>query len=335
MDWFEEMLKEVREAELPERIFHGSCDFFLAWERLAVQRRTAAARANRVYSPVQASAACASMALELALKCRIVLEGRKPRRDHEFHALFAQLDPKTQDDIAARTLLDGMPTTTADLLDALKRCKGTFVTWRYLHEHENADFYEGCLSAVTRALHRSTLELYPHFWLWPGIAGATRVGPLDEGTALGLVERAVAECFDEQPPLPDAVHARTVTHRLAIHIENEVRHLDEYTLGAEPGEVFADCEYNRDGVASSKVLAMLAERGGSTALRRVVPDVIVHRRGEGGPNLIAIEAKRFDEAPDLIARDEERLRMYLEEFKYQHAFLVLLHPRRGEVRRVR
>lgn len=336
MGWYEEMIEEIRESELPLRIFQGSCDFYLAWEQLAAQRRTAVARANRVYASVQASAACASMALELALKCRISLEGKKPRREHEFHILFEQLDPATQDDIASRVHLDGKRTNTADLIDALKRCEGTFVTWRYVHEHENADFYEGWISEVTRALHRSMLEANPDFWLWPGIDGATRAAPLDANGALEIVKRAVSECFREAPPLPESVHERTITHRLAIYLENEVRQLDARILGVEPREVFADCEYNRDGPECSKKLFVLAEISRSGKPRHVFPDIIVHKRGEDGPNLIVIEAKkRSDASRRSIARDEARLRLYVEEFDYDYAFFVLFDGNAGEVFPVR
>lgn len=332
MGWYEDFMEEVRELELPGRIFQGSCDFYLAWEQLAAQRRTAAVRANRVYGSVQASAACASMALELALKCRITLEGKKPRREHEFHLLFEQLDPATQDDIASRVLLDGRRTTTAGVLDALKRCEGTFVTWRYAHEHDEADFYEPYISEVTRALHRSMLEANPDFWLWPGIDGATRAAPLDSGGALELVKRAVAECFREAPTLPESVHERTITHRLAIHLENEVRQLDARMLGAEPREIFADCEYNRDGPERSKELVGLAEISRSGKPKHVFPDIIVHKRGEDGPNLIVIEAKkRSDASRKSITRDEKRLRLYVEEFEYHYAFFVLFDGNAGQV----
>jgi len=120
---------------------------------------------------------------------------------------------------------------------------------------------------------------------------------------------------------------RSITHRLAIHLE---RRLDEIAPGWD-----VDCEYNRDG-ADPKRLYMQAERIArhATAVdlvqdeqgRTVIPDIIVHKRGKGGPNVLVIEVKREGSFPADIDLDREKLRELRYQLHYEHAYLVLLGP---------
>ena len=159
-DWGEE-LKAITELLRPELMFEGSCDFLLGWELLAVYRETPAVRENRAFVPIQARATCASMALELALKSLITYEGKDPALTHSFARLFKQLLPKTRREIASIVLLNGNPTSVEGVIDALKLCERTFETWRYKHEHDNADFYEPYIIDVTKAVHKYIMRKRP------------------------------------------------------------------------------------------------------------------------------------------------------------------------------
>ena len=72
---------------------------------------------------------------------------------------------------------------------------------------------------------------------------------------------------------------RCIAHRFAVHLAAQFPNWD------------VDCEYNRNGdelkemPLSDECKALLRKTG------RVFPDIIVHKRGDEGPNLLAIEIK--------------------------------------------
>lgn len=101
------------------------------------------------------------------------------------------------------------------------------------------------------------------------------------------------------------VSERTLTHRLAVYLE----------AAFEGWHV--DCEYNRDGDIPK---SLQTKRG----RKRVLPDIIVHKRGPKGPNLLVIEAKK---SSDLTMKNKNsdyiKLRAYKDELQYSHtAFIV-------------
>jgi hypothetical protein len=164
---------------------------------------------------------------------------------------------------------------------------------------------------------------------------ATVAGPLlDEATARNALVRAL-EAFLAEPGMPKDVNERAATHRIALHLEREMRALPRDILGADPSEIFVDCEYNRQGGAPKRLrglahqLVRLARRGrrsrvSDTRGTTVFPDVIAHRRGKEGPNLLVVEVKRPNAVAGAVAFDKEKLRLYREEHRYLYAFLVTL-----------
>jgi hypothetical protein len=73
---------------------------------------------------------------------------------------------------------------------------------------------------------------------------------------------------------------RCIAHRFAVHLEAQFPDWD------------VDCEYNRNG---DELKEMPLSEECKALLRktdRVVPDIIIHKRGAEGPNLLAIEVKR-------------------------------------------
>lgn len=99
---------------------------------------------------------------------------------------------------------------------------------------------------------------------------------------------------------------RAISHRLGTYLEANF-----------PGW-HVDCEYDRDGVDPKRI----ASGSGNDADEgsRVLPDIIVHRRGHG-PNLLVLELKKSSnrEADD---RDLEKLRAYTGELGYMHGAFI-------------
>ena len=100
---------------------------------------------------------------------------------------------------------------------------------------------------------------------------------------------------------------RSITHRLAIHLESV---FSEYDV---------DCEYNRDGI-DPKRLHRIKENIDSddTNGTTVYPDIIIHHRGEKC-NFIVIEAKKISNRDK---SDKEKLAIYKKELFYDHAYFV-------------
>jgi hypothetical protein len=102
------------------------------------------------------------------------------------------------------------------------------------------------------------------------------------------------------------VGERALSHRLGIYIEANFKGWH------------VDCEYDRDGVDPKRI------PGGSgnddDEGSRVLPDIIVHRRGSG-PNLLVMELKKStNREPD--DRDMMKLRAYTEYLGYIHGVFI-------------
>lgn len=92
----------------------------------------------------------------------------------------------------------------------------------------------------------------------------------------------------------------------------------------EDDDVVVDVEYNRLGAAVKRLETLPEEcirrktRPGDPA---VVPDIIVHERGERGPNVLVIELKKTSN-PEGQNCDSLRLRAFREELDYEFGALV-------------
>lgn len=136
------------------------------------------------------------------------------------------------------------------------------------------------------------------------------------GAALAdAVVHAVQTLLDRDAYLLWAdVNERTIAHRLAIYVEREFVGWD------------VDCEYNRDGHDPKEIAFGSgddAEHGS-----RVLPDVIVHRRGTAD-NYLVFELKKSNN-PELDDRDFEKLRGYCHQLGYAHGVFVRLVVRSQE-----
>ncbi len=142
-----------------------------------------------------------------------------------------------------------------------------------------------------------------------------------EKTVREKIERALKKLlkFDSQL-LSFDVNERSITHRLAIYLEDE---FPEYHV---------DCEYNRD-VKDPKRINKIKEKANMTENPNdpiadtnavsVYPDIIVHRRGKND-NFLVIEVKKTKNRnqSEEEEKDKAKLRAYIEIFKYVYAFFI-------------
>lgn len=161
MSFWEEMREMTRRDLEPANMLRGSQDFLTAWILLHRGKGDPAVFGGHGQFPFQATATCACMALELALKCRLRLDGVAPPKSHDFSVLAGALSSEAREELAAEVRFDGGRIDAAGLRRALTECDKTFETWRYLHEHDNADFREPRIIETTRALHAVILKANP------------------------------------------------------------------------------------------------------------------------------------------------------------------------------
>ena len=166
----------VEQVILAGKLFMGSREFQLAWRLLELYSEFGRADQGRLTAPLfGAPAVCAGLSLELALKCRIVLDGKQPpdkgAKGHDYVTLFTTLSSDAQDEVAARIRLspDGRKATSPDLVDVLKQFEGTFVKFRYPLSPGSHAFHQGDIRNVLLALHDSIIQLRPDLGPWSGV----------------------------------------------------------------------------------------------------------------------------------------------------------------------
>lgn len=102
------------------------------------------------------------------------------------------------------------------------------------------------------------------------------------------------------------VGERALSHRLGIYLE---ANFDGWHV---------DCEYDRDGVDPKRIVGGSGNDADEGS--RVLPDIVVHRRGPG-PNLLVLELKKSsNREPD--DRDFAKLRAYASQLKYTHGVFI-------------
>lgn len=110
---------------------------------------------------------------------------------------------------------------------------------------------------------------------------------------------------------------RPITHRLGLYLQDKFWEWD------------VDCEYNREG-HDTKAVGLdesLFDRDSA-----VYPDIIIHKRGYEGPNLLVIEVKKNpDGHRQEVQRDLDKLKAYKRNLAYTYAVFLKVWP--GENRR--
>ena len=106
---------------------------------------------------------------------------------------------------------------------------------------------------------------------------------------------------------------RSITHKFAEYLQN--------TFGCAWN---VDCEYNRFGQNAKKIIEEIKQIVGEDTTtseikaRTVYPDIIVHKRGSNGPNLLIIEAKKDATDEERIA-DKNKLEKIKQKYNYDFA----------------
>jgi len=135
------------------------------------------------------------------------------------------------------------------------------------------------------------------------------------------IDTAIGHVMDrDRELLVENASERAIAHRIAVYLEWHY----------QPPDWNVDCVYNRmsekrDPKQVTATQELPASKGSEGA--RVFPDIIVHRRGPDGPNLLAIEVKPADADKDDIRHDFEKLQGYLGTPKlgYLHAVFLTFH----------
>ena len=101
------------------------------------------------------------------------------------------------------------------------------------------------------------------------------------------------------------VNERTLTQNLAKHLQ---KFFPNFSV---------DCEYNRDGNDPKEI----PQNDPENPTKKVIPDIIIHKRGCNAHNLVVIEAKK--DANDCDMRNDcVKLLGICETLKYHHAFFI-------------
>lgn len=134
-----------------------------------------------------------------------------------------------------------------------------------------------------------------------------------------VIRRALNDLSQKDAHLLNAdVNERSISHRLAIYIESNLRE-------KHPGWD-VDCEYNRDGLQPKATdLPTTPVDNGDTEARTVYPDIIVHRRGTKD-NLLVIELKKSsNKDKEAEAFDRQKIESYCRPpLSYRYALFLKL-----------
>lgn len=110
--------------------------------------------------------------------------------------------------------------------------------------------------------------------------------------------------------LENDAHEQAITHKLAVHLQNEFRSYD------------VDCEYNRH-LLNSKLYYV--EDGVNSGR----PDIVIHKRGNDSRNLLVIEVKKQDRLMQIDSNDSKKLSAFTapssgdpNDYGYKHGLFI-------------
>lgn len=114
------------------------------------------------------------------------------------------------------------------------------------------------------------------------------------------INRALSNLYEKDKIfLENRVNERTVSAKLACYLEKE---FPDYSV---------DVEYNRHGVEIKTIKGP----------KRILPDIVIHKRGSDDYNLLAIEIKIRNYNKE---RDEEKLKYLTKHYKYKFGLFIKL-----------
>lgn len=126
-----------------------------------------------------------------------------------------------------------------------------------------------------------------------------------------LVVRALEQLRDkDRYLLENDLNECSINHKLACHLQNYFPDWD------------VDCEYNKNADKVKELdLPKDKVNWDDTEAKSVFPDVIVHKRGGKGPNLLVIEVKKSTNNSDR-KHDYNKLKEYGDTLKYSCALFL-------------
>ena len=119
--------------------------------------------------------------------------------------------------------------------------------------------------------------------------------------------------------LENDLSERCIAARLALHLQRE---FPDHKV---------DVEYNRAGEVAKRVplSAECDTRENRVGNPLAVPDVIVHQRGDAGPNILVLELKKTSN-PEGWDCDRERVQNFRKRLDYEFGALIECETRKGE-----
>lgn len=114
---------------------------------------------------------------------------------------------------------------------------------------------------------------------------------------------------------------RSITHRLALYLEQEFRDLN------------VDCEYNREGddpkrYHEREIVDQINKAGinaDDTEDKTAFPDIIVHKRGNNEDNLLVIEVKKYcGNHTEIDGKDKLKLEAFTVENQFRYKYGIAL-----------
>jgi len=145
---------------------------------------------------------------------------------------------------------------------------------------------------------------------------------MEEGEVRDQLEQAVRRLWEEDRYLlENDLSERCIAARLAIYLCERFPDHD------------VDVEYNRAGDTPKRLnlpeeCANYWNKNGEAL---VVPDVIVHRRGSDGPNLLVIEMKKTSNREGWDC-DRRRIHAFREQLRYSFGALIECETAESDVR---
>lgn len=115
------------------------------------------------------------------------------------------------------------------------------------------------------------------------------------------------------------VNERAICHKFAIYLSELFRRFD------------VDCEYDKHG-DDHKILENISECSEQKKTDRILPDILIHKRGNDKNNLAIFEVKSKSDANACDLKKLELMTNKNKEFKYNFGVFIKFETTREEVK---
>jgi len=146
-----------------------------------------------------------------------------------------------------------------------------------------------------------------------------------------IVENSIGRLFEEDEKLLlDDANERSITHRLAMHLEEEVAKFEikysvdvEYNRVTEPNGATDDIKKRVDYDELPEECQGRRITDSDTHAQTVFPDIIIHKRGSSEYNFLVIEVKKTSSS-DSGNCDKEKLKRFHADLGYETCLFLRL-----------